>query len=412
MTDTHALPCYLEIEETIGSSSRSIVYRATDTRCGRIVAVKVLRNVSWMSPSELTSFRKHIAEAVTPFASLDVHGYAAVREVGEYDDTLYVERELVEGQSLAEILRAQGPMDLDQAVAVAAPLANVVDALTRRGLKHGAVTLENVFIEGTGSIVLTDGGFSRAASGFRLAGVDCYVGGAHRNVSDLFGIASLVFTLASGYDPILADGDIDRGYHLPTSARNAIYRALGGGRRYRCAGEFMADLRCVRHTRFGGWRPYVRPAAATSALGALVLLGGPVPRIAVSKHAVKAPVAQVTAASSQQGAVQLSPTDMARIRLASRRQGLAILAYPVVADVVGLSEPQREAIAGYLVEQRNRVEAVVNDVALGRVKDSRAAMQEVRETAQMRILGLLDASQRVRWDELTRATGAPGEPVL
>ena len=105
-----------ELRDVVGAGGMGAVYRATDTRLGRTVAVKALRGGALADDVARARMRSEARLAST------VH-HPGVAQIYDYDDCssthggmAFIVMELVEGQSLAELLREQGRLSVAQAV--------------------------------------------------------------------------------------------------------------------------------------------------------------------------------------------------------------------------------------------------------------------------------------------------------
>ena len=123
----HTLAHY-RVTAALGAGGMGEVYRATDTKLGRDVALKVLPAEVAQDPERLARFRRE----AQLLASLNHPGIAAIHGLEEADGQLFLVLELVEGEDLAERLK-RGPLPLDEALAIAKQIAEALEgARTRR----------------------------------------------------------------------------------------------------------------------------------------------------------------------------------------------------------------------------------------------------------------------------------------
>jgi serine/threonine protein kinase len=130
-----------EIEEMIGRGGMGEVYRATDTRLGREVAIKVLSSHLADDPASLARFRRE-ARAV---AALSHTNIVAVFDVGSEGGTQYVVTELLEGETLRAKLAA-APMPVDETLRIATAIADGLAAAHAKGIIHRDLKPENIFL--------------------------------------------------------------------------------------------------------------------------------------------------------------------------------------------------------------------------------------------------------------------------
>ena len=107
------------------------VYRATDTKLGRDVALKVLPAEMASSPERLERFQRE-AKAL---AALDHPGIVGIYSVEEADGVHFLTMQLVEGQSLDRLIPESG-MPIERLVGIATALAEALAAAHDKGIVH------------------------------------------------------------------------------------------------------------------------------------------------------------------------------------------------------------------------------------------------------------------------------------
>jgi serine/threonine protein kinase len=131
------------------------VYRALDTRVGRVVAVKILTAEAAAQPERRQRFERE-ARAV---ARLNHPHICALFDVGQQDGVEFLVMEFLEGETLAARL-ARGPLPLDEALKHGAALAQALARAHREGITHRDIKPSNVMLTDVG-IKLLDFGLAK-----------------------------------------------------------------------------------------------------------------------------------------------------------------------------------------------------------------------------------------------------------
>jgi serine/threonine-protein kinase len=144
----------------IGEGRFTWVYQAFDEAQQRDVALKLLKPAWSNDPQAVERFKQEVRVA----ARLNHPHIAAVYEVGEADERVYLTQVLVEGESLAERLK-RGPLTWAEMLDILHPVASALDYAHRRGVIHRDVKPANILCDQTGHVYLTDFGMVRTAEG-------------------------------------------------------------------------------------------------------------------------------------------------------------------------------------------------------------------------------------------------------
>jgi hypothetical protein len=260
---------HFSIHEQLGAGGFGAVYRATDTKVGREVALKLLAPstaANIVDPSQLLKEANLLSRAehtnvVTVYGADHVEG-----RVGIW-------MELVRGRTLEGLLQSQGLFSAREAAAIGLDLCRALSAVHRVGLVHGDVKTHNVMREEGGRIVLMDFGagkdsratpFQRSAAD-DFAGTPLYLapevfaGQPRTRSSDLYSLGTLLFHLVTGEYPVggRTRADIQLGHQqghrtylrdlrpeISDEFTRVVERALEPDprNRFQSAGAFEADL--------------------------------------------------------------------------------------------------------------------------------------------------------------------------
>jgi serine/threonine protein kinase len=141
-----------EILGPLGAGGMGEVYRAKDTRLGRDVAVKILPAHASHKPDVRERFERE-ARAIS---SLNHPHICTLYDVGREGDADYFVMELLEGETLASRL-TRGPLKLDEALKIAAQIADALAAAHKKGIVHRDLKPANVALTKSGAKVLDFG---------------------------------------------------------------------------------------------------------------------------------------------------------------------------------------------------------------------------------------------------------------
>jgi beta-lactam-binding protein with PASTA domain/serine/threonine protein kinase len=149
------------VQSHIADGGMASVYLALDTRLDRDVALKVLRRDLAQDDAFVSRFRREARSA----ARLSHPNVVAVFDQGEDDGTMFLAMEHVPGQTLREVMKAEGPLTPRAALDILSPVLQALGAAHRAGIIHRDVKPENVILrEDDGTVKVADFGLARAVS--------------------------------------------------------------------------------------------------------------------------------------------------------------------------------------------------------------------------------------------------------
>ena len=147
---------HYRITAALGAGGMGEVYRATDTKLGRDVALKVLPAEMAASPERLERFRRE-AKAL---AALDHPGVVGVYSVEEADGVHFLTMQLVEGESLDRLI-PEGGLPVERILEIATALAEALAAAHDKGIVHRDLKPANVMVTQDGRVKVLDFGLAR-----------------------------------------------------------------------------------------------------------------------------------------------------------------------------------------------------------------------------------------------------------
>ncbi|WP_044915992.1 Stk1 family PASTA domain-containing Ser/Thr kinase [Oribacterium sp. FC2011] len=151
-----------EIDSLIGQGGMSYVYRATDKKMGRAVAIKVLKEEYCEDEDFIKKFQNEAQAA----AKLNHPNIVAVYDiVDNHEDKLhYIVMELVEGITLKTYIQRKGAMDSREAIALALQVVGGIEQAHKNGIVHRDIKPQNMIVSDDGTVKVADFGIARAAT--------------------------------------------------------------------------------------------------------------------------------------------------------------------------------------------------------------------------------------------------------
>jgi serine/threonine-protein kinase len=262
------------IQREIAQGGMAEVYLAHDQLLNRPVALKALFPEYAREPSFVERFRREAQAA----ANLNHPNIVSIYDWGQEDGTYFIVMEYVEGQSLRELIRAEGPIEPGQAAEITAEIASALGFAHRNGVVHRDVKPGNVLLTQTGTVKVTDFGIARAGASDGLTQTGSVMGTATYfspeqaqglpvdGRSDVYALGVVLYEMVTGVAPFTADSPVSVAYKhvreaaVPPTERNPaippdleiiIVTAMQkeAGNRYQTADDMRADILRFRRGR-------------------------------------------------------------------------------------------------------------------------------------------------------------------
>ncbi|MDX3226399.1 protein kinase domain-containing protein [Streptomyces sp. ME19-01-6] len=199
--------------EVLGQGGMGTVWRAHDETLGRTVAVKELRFPSSVDEDEKRRLITRTLREAKAIARIRSNGAVTVYDVVDEDDRPWIVMELIEGRSLADVVRDDGPLTPRRAAEVGLAVLDVLRAAHQAGILHRDVKPSNVLISDDGRVVLTDFGIAQVegdpsvTSTGMLVGAPSYIsperarGHKPGPPADLWSLGGLLYASVEGVPP-------------------------------------------------------------------------------------------------------------------------------------------------------------------------------------------------------------------
>ena len=260
----------------LGQGGMGVVYKAQDVKLGRTVALKFLAPHVLLSEDHRTRL-VHEAKAL---AAIDHPNICAVHEIDEAQGQAFLAMAFVDGPTVKQKI-AEGPLDLGEAVQIAAEAARGLQAAHQTGVIHRDIKSANIMLNADGRVVITDFGLAHLegqpgiSQATTLLGTPAYMspeqlgGGRADRQSDLWALGVVLYEMVSGRLPFHADGLVALALAVhnsepqplavlrsgvPADLDRVVARMLAKSpdKRYQQASELAMDLDRVRERLIAG----------------------------------------------------------------------------------------------------------------------------------------------------------------
>ncbi|MET9799367.1 serine/threonine-protein kinase [Streptomyces sp. NPDC006368] len=197
----------------LGRGGMGTVWRAVDETLGRTVAVKELRFPNSIDEEEKRRLITRTLREAKAIARIRNNGAVTVYDVVDEDDRPWIVMELIEGKSLADVIRQDGVLTPRRAAEVGLAILDVLRSAHREGILHRDVKPSNVLIAEDGRVVLTDFGIAQVegdpsiTSTGMLVGAPSYIsperarGHKPGPAADMWSLGGLLYACVEGCPP-------------------------------------------------------------------------------------------------------------------------------------------------------------------------------------------------------------------
>jgi beta-lactam-binding protein with PASTA domain/predicted Ser/Thr protein kinase len=256
-----------EVEQLLGQGGMARVFRGTDRVLNRTVAVKVLSPQFASDDQFVARFRREAQAA----AALNHPNIVSVYDTGDQSDVHYIVMEYVEGRTLRDVIRQEGPILPERASEIGQAVARALAAAHEAGLVHRDIKPGNIMLTRDGQVKVMDFGIARTSTGDTLTQTAAVLGTASYLSpeqaqgstvdarSDIYSLGCVLYEMLTGRPPFTGDSPVAIAYKhvredpvhpsnlnpdVPPSLDAVVMKAMAKNpeNRYQTADEFRQDL--------------------------------------------------------------------------------------------------------------------------------------------------------------------------
>ena len=280
-----------EVGRLLGAGGMAEVFEGRDRLLARRVAIKVLQLQFARDPSFLIRFKREAQAA----ASLSHPNIVGVYDTGSEDGTHFIVMEYVDGRTLKEVIRAEGPLYPERAAEICADVCSALVAAHARGLIHRDIKPGNVMLTPDGKVKVMDFGIARATTSETITQTAAVVGTAQYISpeqaqgqavdyrSDIYSLGCCLYEMLTGTVPFTGATPVAIAYRhvredptpprmlnadVPAPLEAICLKAMAKlpDNRYQTAAEFQSDLERFRNGQPVQATPLLDAAATTQAI--------------------------------------------------------------------------------------------------------------------------------------------------
>jgi serine/threonine-protein kinase len=256
-----------ELHDLLGTGGMADVHVGRDRVLGRTIAVKTLLHQFAADPSFIARFRREAQSA----AALNHPQIVGVYDTGSDDGTHFIVMEYIEGKTLRDVIKEEGPLLPERAAEIAADVCSALAYAHQHGIVHRDVKPANIMLTKNGSVKVTDFGIARAMTGDTVTQTAAVLGTAQYFSpeqaqaapvdprSDIYSLGVVLYEMLTRQVPFSGASPVAIAYKhvredpippsrlnpdVPPALESIVMKALAKNpdNRYQSAQEMRADL--------------------------------------------------------------------------------------------------------------------------------------------------------------------------
>ena len=276
-----------ELLEKIGEGGMAVVFKAKDRTLDRFVALKILRPEYTQDEAFIDSFLREsqlVAGIVDP-------NIVQVYDVGQEGNIHYIVMELVDGETLSEIIGREGKLDAHTVVSYGKQIASALRTAHANRLIHRDIKPHNIMVTKDGVAKLTDFGIAKRVNPEQQGKSEekeAVMGSIHYfspeqakgmavdERSDIYSLGIVMYEMITGRVPFDGDNAVEVAvkhinepmippsrfaFDMPQDLEDIILKATAKSpdQRYRTADEMIVALNFVKYSKLVKYEPVIAP---------------------------------------------------------------------------------------------------------------------------------------------------------
>jgi serine/threonine protein kinase/Flp pilus assembly protein TadD len=293
---------YTIIEE-IGEGGMGRVYKAADHELGITVVLKMIRPDLSSRPHMVEQFRKETLLG----RSVSHENVVRIHDLGEVNKIKYISMDFIKGENLLELIQTSGTLSLPTCLQIAIQVCRALKAAHQKGIVHQDLKPQNIMIDNSGKVFVTDFGLAKSVSASHVRPSDKHYGtpryfspeqarGLESDQrSDIYSLGAVLYEMTTGTAPFKAEtveGYIQKHIAerppppsrinpaIPPACEKIILKCLEKKKedRYQSVDELLQDLEIQKkqshvpgaRTGIKKWQTAILTAALTLLLGFVI----------------------------------------------------------------------------------------------------------------------------------------------
>jgi len=260
-----------EIIEKIGEGGMAEVYKAKCHLLDRFVAIKILKKQFANDKDFVKKFQKEASSAAGLLGTNIVNIY----DVGNENNINYIVMELVEGKTLKEIIKEDGPLPVEKVIDYSIQISKALECAHKNNIIHRDVKPHNILVTDEGNIKVTDFGIAKASGSATITNTCKVMGSAHYFSpeqakgsyvdcrTDIYSLGIVIYEMVTGRVPFDAESPVSVALkhiqepvipprlvnsNVPSNLNNLILKCIEKEpiKRYQSISELLNDINMIK----------------------------------------------------------------------------------------------------------------------------------------------------------------------